>query len=63
VGASIAAIRLLYDIGVRYITLTHICDNPFATSSTTVFNGAEDQGLTELGKAAVREMNRIGNQF
>ena len=61
VGASIATIRTFYDLGVRYITLTHTCDNPFATSCTTVANGRPDLGLTEIGRSAVREMNRLGS--
>jgi microsomal dipeptidase-like Zn-dependent dipeptidase len=61
VGASIPTIRLMYDLGVRYITLTHTCDNPFATSCTTVAQGGEDHGLTAIGHEAVREMNRLGN--
>ena len=60
VGASIATIRTFYDLGVRYITLTHTCDNPFATSCTTVANGKADIGLTKIGRSAVREMNRLG---
>jgi membrane dipeptidase len=61
VGASIPTIRLMYELGVRYITLTHSCDNPFATSCTTVAQGGEDNGLTPIGHEAVREMNRLGN--
>ena len=60
VGASIATIRLFHELGVRYITLTHTCDNPFATSCTTVAAGEPDRGLTPIGKHAVREMNRLG---
>lgn len=60
VGASIAVIRMLFDLGVRYITLTHNCNNPFATSATHVAAGGFDDGLTEVGEAAVLEMNRLG---
>jgi membrane dipeptidase len=60
IGASIASIRMLYDLGVRYITLTHTCDNPFATSCTTVASGSPDYGLSEIGRHCIREMNRIG---
>jgi len=51
---------MFYDLGVRYITLTHTCDNPFATSCSTVARGSPDKGLSSLGKHAVREMNRLG---
>ena len=60
VGSSLASIRQMFDLGVRYITLTHNCDNAFATSASTVAAGGEDHGLTPLGYAAIREMNRIG---
>jgi membrane dipeptidase len=60
IGASIATIRSFYELGVRYITLTHTCDNPFATSCTTVAGGSPDYGLTSIGRSAVREMNRLG---
>ncbi|KAK2008589.1 putative dipeptidase [Colletotrichum eremochloae] len=60
VGSSIAVIRQLFDLGVRYITITHNCDNPFATAASTVTAGGEDLGLSEFGVAGIREMNRLG---
>ncbi|XXG94999.1 hypothetical protein Hte_001259 [Hypoxylon texense] len=59
-GGSIAAVRQAYDLGVRYITTTHNCDNAWATSASTVARGEPDHGLTSLGAAYVREMNRLG---
>lgn len=59
-GGSIAALRQAYDLGVRYITTTHNCDNAWATSASTVARGNPDKGLTELGAAYVRESNRLG---
>lgn len=61
-GASIAVIRQLHGLGVRYVTLTHNCDNPFATAASTVTASAagEDAGLSAFGRAAVKEMNRLG---
>ncbi|EOO03452.1 putative microsomal dipeptidase protein [Phaeoacremonium minimum UCRPA7] len=60
VGSSIASIRQFYNLGARYITLTHNCDNAFATSASTVAAGQSDYGLNELGYEAIREMNRLG---
>ncbi|OIW30408.1 hypothetical protein CONLIGDRAFT_573456 [Coniochaeta ligniaria NRRL 30616] len=60
VGSSIATIRQVYDLGARYMTLTHNCDNAFATSASTVAAGGPDDGLLKLGYAAVKEMNRLG---
>ncbi|KAI6081943.1 membrane dipeptidase-domain-containing protein [Hypoxylon rubiginosum] len=60
VGGSIASIRQMYNLGARYITLTHNCDNSFATSTSTVAAGGPDGGLFKLGYEAIKEMNRIG---
>ncbi|KAF5646559.1 microsomal dipeptidase [Fusarium sp. NRRL 25303] len=40
-------------------TLTHVCNNAFADSSTSKV-GPVHGGLSDLGRAAVREMNRLG---
>ncbi|KAI1653384.1 membrane dipeptidase-domain-containing protein [Daldinia decipiens] len=60
VGGSIASIRQMYNLGARYITLTHNCDNSFATSASTVAAGGSDDGLSKLGYEAIKEMNRLG---
>ncbi|KAH9901803.1 dipeptidyl aminopeptidase [Xylariomycetidae sp. FL2044] len=60
VGSSIAVLRQLHELGVRYVTVTHNCDNPFATAASTVTATGRDGGLTAFGAAAVREMNRLG---
>jgi membrane dipeptidase len=59
-GGSIPAIRQFFSLGVRYITLTHNCNNVFATCHTHVANGGVDGGLTDFGKEAALEMNRLG---
>ncbi|KAF7557459.1 hypothetical protein G7Z17_g676 [Cylindrodendrum hubeiense] len=58
-GNSIGIIRAFYRLGVRYCTLTHVCNNAFADSSTSKV-GPVHGGLSQLGRAAVVEMNRIG---
>ncbi|XXH01866.1 hypothetical protein Hte_008228 [Hypoxylon texense] len=60
VGGSIASIRQMFNLGARYITLTHNCDNSFATSASTVAAGGPDGGLFKLGYEAIKEMNRLG---
>lgn len=45
---------------MRYITLTHNCDNVFATAWNTVAAGKPDHGLTPFGREAVQEVNRLG---
>ena len=59
-GSSISVIRQIYDLGVRYITVTHNCDNPYATAASTVTETGKDGGLTDFGAAAIKEMNRLG---
>lgn len=59
-GSAIGVIRQLFNLGVRYITLTHNCNNAFATAASTVTATGIDGGLTEFGVAAIEEMNRLG---
>lgn len=59
-GSSIAVLRQLHELGVRYVTITHNCDNPYATAASTVTAGGVDGGLTPFGAAAIKEMNRLG---
>jgi membrane dipeptidase len=62
-GNSLGALRLFFNVGVRYMTLTHNSDNVFGTSWITVdpnVPGAKDHGLTTFGEACVGEMNRLG---
>lgn len=57
---SLAVVRLYHELGVRYITLTHNCDNPFATAASTIAAGKPDEGLTKYGQDCIKEMNRLG---
>lgn len=60
VDTSLAVLRQYFDLGVRYITLTHNCNNPFATAASSVSAGEPDHGLTPYGIQCVNEMNRLG---
>ncbi len=59
---DLGVLRDFYDLGIRYMTLTHSNTNDWADSSGTAMDpGAERHGgLTEFGKDVVREMNRLG---
>jgi membrane dipeptidase len=57
IGGSMAALRQYYELGARYMTLTHFKDNEFADSAT---DDPKYGGLNDFGRAVVREMNRLG---
>jgi membrane dipeptidase len=57
IGSSLAVLRQMYDLGARYMTLTHSKNNDWGDSSSVV---PEHGGLTDFGKDVVREMQRIG---
>jgi membrane dipeptidase len=57
IGCSLATLRLLHVLGVRYMTLTHNDNTPWADSATDV---PVVGGLTAFGHEVVREMNRLG---
>jgi len=51
-------LRQFYNLGVRYVTLTHSNTNHWAGSSGDV--AGKEKGLTPLGREIVGEMNRMG---
>jgi len=57
IGGSLGALRMLYELGVRYMTLTHNQNVGWADSAT---DEPDAGGLTEFGRDVVREMQRIG---
>ena len=54
---SLGALRSYYDLGVRYMTLTHFHSNDWADSAT---GEVRHEGITAFGREVVREMNRLG---
>lgn len=62
IDSSMGALRMFYDLGVRYMTLTHNCDVPWATNNL-VDNKPDPEkygGLNDFGRLVVKEMNRLG---
>jgi hypothetical protein len=57
IGGSLAALRQFYNLGARYMTLTHNQTTEWADSAT---DGPKHDGLSPFGVAVVHEMNRLG---
>jgi membrane dipeptidase len=55
---SLGVLRAYYDLGVRYMTLTHNTHTDWADSAAEM--PARHHGLNTLGEQIVTEMNRIG---
>ncbi|XP_030622073.1 dipeptidase 3 [Chanos chanos] len=62
IDSSLPTLRMLYQLGVRSMALTHSCNTPWAESSSKYYLDyrRENNSLTEFGKAVVSEMNRLG---
>ena len=54
---SLGALRAYYELGVRYMTLTHNVTLDWADAAS---GPATHGGLTNFGREVVREMNRLG---
>ena len=54
---SLGVLRAYYDLGARYMTLTHNVTLDWADAA---LDSARHGGLTEFGREVVREMNRMG---
>ena len=57
IDGNLAVLRQMYDLGARYMTLTHSKNTPWADSATAA---PQHGGLTDFGRDVVREMQRIG---
>ena len=57
IDCSLGTLRMLFDLGVRYLTLTHNDNTPWADSAT---DDPGVDGLSAFGVEVVREMNRLG---
>ena len=57
INDSLAVLRTMHRLGVRYLTLTHNNNTSWADSAT---DEAQHGGLTTFGEEVVAEMNRLG---
>ncbi|XP_015586910.1 dipeptidase 1 isoform X2 [Cephus cinctus] len=58
IDSSLAVLRLYYELGVRYLTLTHSCNTPWADASP--IGNSYLHNLTDFGVKVIHEMNRLG---
>lgn len=60
--SSLGTLRTMYQLGVRYLTLTHSCNTPWADNwrVDTGDDPKEHNGLSAFGQKLILEMNRIG---
>lgn len=59
IGKNLSGVKEFYDLGARYITLSHSKNNDICDSSTDP-KGPENDGLSPFGTEVVGEMNRLG---
>jgi membrane dipeptidase len=57
IAGSLGVLRMLFALGVRYMTLTHNANVGWADSATDV---PDTGGLSDFGRSVVAEMNRLG---
>uniref|UniRef100_G1S0Z6 Dipeptidase n=1 Tax=Nomascus leucogenys TaxID=61853 RepID=G1S0Z6_NOMLE len=74
IDSSLGVLRALYQLGMRYLTLTHNCNTPPLTPWAPAFcscradnwlvdtgdSEPQSQGLSPFGQRVVKELNRLG---
>ncbi|XP_076594124.1 dipeptidase 1 [Chaetodon auriga] len=62
IDSSMGTLRTMYKLGVRYLTLTHSCNTPWADNwlVDTGSDPSQHNGLSPFGKQVIVEMNRLG---
>ena len=60
IGENLGNFELYRDKGARYVSLSHNGHSQFSDSNTGEADGFLHEGLSELGKEAIVEMNRLG---
>merc|ERR550519_3015822 len=62
IGSSLPILRTLYSMGARYMTLTHVCNTPWADAAQVEqgYFPPRVDGISQFGEKVVLEMNRLG---
>merc|ERR1712179_473365 len=62
IGSSLPILRTLYAMGARYMTLTHVCNTPWADAAQVEqgYFPPRVNGTSDFGEKVVLEMNRLG---
>ncbi|XP_038596028.1 dipeptidase 2-like [Tachyglossus aculeatus] len=62
IDSSLPVLRTFYELGVRYLTLSHTCNTPWVETSSkeTHHFYLNVTGLSSFGEEVVKEMNRLG---
>jgi len=60
IGEDLGNFEIYRDKGARYVSLSHNGHSQFSDSNTGEADGFLHEGLSELGKEAIVEMNRLG---
>ncbi|MBN1989993.1 MAG: dipeptidase [Bacteroidales bacterium] len=59
IGTNLSLLQDYYNLGARYVTLSHTRNNQICDSSTDS-EGPLHNGVSEFGKEVIAEMNRLG---
>ncbi|MBT8287069.1 MAG: membrane dipeptidase [Flavobacteriaceae bacterium] len=60
IGLDISNVKKFYDLGARYMSLAHNGHSQLSDSNTGEEDGYLHNGLSELGKQVIEEMNKYG---
>ncbi|XP_025837245.1 dipeptidase 1-like [Agrilus planipennis] len=60
IDSRMSVLRMFYELGVRYLTLTQTCNTPWSDASPIDETDEYRKNLTAFGKKIILEMNRLG---